>query len=282
MKVWISMALVAGSAVSVASAASSQVYNEFSTDGGSTWSSSAFASPGSTVHVRIRLALEGATSLGLAGITMQPVLQGWRPDLGDSVVPFTYPGLNMTATSSSYGTPVSETSYNGRNVMDSGTNTGRMFPFGASGQGPASASGLITSFNDAGNELRFAGSKNTTATTNTSWGVAIAQLPLTSVLPGYTAGAFFNSSLDVVVFRYAVTLSSDTTPRSLVATVPAGHISGNKAAWYTQANGAAATNLETVVNDSSVFAGGLNVSVPAPGVSGLAVVGLVAFARRRR
>lgn len=282
MKVWISMALVAGSAISVASAATSQVYNEFSTDGGSTWSDSAFASPGSTVHVRIRVALDGATALGLAGLTMQPVLQGWRPDLGDTVVPFTYPGLNMTATSSSYGTPVSETSYTGRNVMDSGTNTGRMFPFGSAGQTAASSSGLLTSFNDAGNVLRFAGSKNTTATTNTAWGVGIAQLPQTSILPNYAAGAFFNSSLDVVVFRYAVTLSSDTTPRSLLATVPAGYISGNKAAWYTQANGAAATNLETIVNDSSVFAGGLSVVVPAPGATGLAVVGLMAFSRRRR
>lgn len=282
MKVWISMALVAGSAISVASAATSQVYNEFSTDGGSTWSDSAFASPGSTVHVRIRVALDGATALGLAGLTMQPVLQGWRPDLGDTVVPFTYPGLNMNGGLASYGTPVSETSYNGRNVIDTGTNTGRIFPFGAAGQLPTSTSGVITSFNDPGNVLRFAGSKNTTPTTNTAWGVAIAQLPQTMPLPIYYAGAFYNSSLDVVVFRYAVTLSSDTTPRNLVATVPAGHISGNKAAWFTQANGAAATNLETVVNDSSVFAGGLSVVVPAPGAAGLAVVGLMAFSRRRR
>jgi hypothetical protein len=190
--------------------------------------------------------------------------------------------LNMTATSSSYGTPVSETSYNGRNVMNTGTNTGRMFPFGSAGQLPTSASGVITSFNDAGNELRFAGSKNTTATTNTSWGVAIAQLPQSLPLPNYAAGAFFDSSLDVVVFRYAVTLSEDASPRNLIATVPAGYISGNKAAWYLQANGAAATNLETVVNDSSIFTGGLTILIPAPGASGLAVFGLLAMGRRRR
>jgi hypothetical protein len=282
MKVCYLLAAVAGCAwVVPAFAQSSQIYNEFSTDNGATWAMNASAEPGTTVHVRVRVALVGATSLGLAGLTMQPVLQGWRPDLGDTVVPFTFPGLNMTSTLPSYGTPTTETAYTGRNVENVGTNTGRMFPFGSAGQSATSTSGLLTSFNDPGNVLRFAGSKNTTAATNLSWGVGIAQLPQTLAVPNYYAGAFFNPSLDVVVFRYAITLAEDTTPRDLLATIPAGLISGNKAAWYTQANGAAATNLETIVNDSSIFVGGLSI-IPAPGASGLALVGIAMLARRRR
>lgn len=282
MQVWIRLAAVAGLACAVpAYAQTSQIYNEFSIDNGSTWSTSASTTPGSTVHVRVRVALDGATALGLAGMTFQPVLQGWRPDLGDTRVSFTVPGLNMTATSSSYGTPVTESSYNGRNVMDSGANTGRIFPFGAAGQGPGSSSGLLTSFTDTGNVLRFAGSKAVTATTNLGWGVGISQLPQASIITPWFPGAHFNTSLDVVVFRYAITLSEDTTPRELTATIPSGYISGNRASWYTQPNGTEATHLQAVVNDASITAGGLTI-IPAPGVGGLALAGLVVLGRRRR
>lgn len=274
MKVCIFVAFIAGTAAT-AFAQTSLIYNEVSTDGGSTWSSNTSAVPGSTVHVRTRVRLEGATALGLAALTMQPVMQGWRADLGDTAIPFTFPGLNMTFSQPDYGTPTTETSYSGRNVINSSTNTGRMFPFGASGQGDTSSSGLLRPFNDPGNTLRFAGSRNITATTNTAWGVSIGQLPQQRPAP-YYAGAFFDPSLDAVVFRYAVTLSTDDAPRSLLATIPAGLITLNQASWYILPNGTQLLRVPAVVQDSVISV------VPAPGATALALVGVATFLRRRR
>ncbi len=246
------------------------VYSEASVDGGQTWGAAVAAAPGSTVYVRTRIALEGATALGLVGTNFQPTLSGWRAALGDTRLGFQFPGINVQ--SGSVGQPLSETSYQGSNVFDAPRATGRIFPYGATGMGPASAGGLLTSFNDPGNVLRFAGSKNTTASTNPAWGVTITQTP-----PSWM-GTYFNASLDVVVFKYAVTLSADATARTLEANVPLTNFSLPRAAWYTDASGLNPLYAPVVagsLHPASIF-------VPAPGALVVGLVGAAVVARRRR
>jgi hypothetical protein len=246
------------------------VYTEASLDGGQTWSNAVNAAPGSTVYVRTRVALEGATALGLVGTNFQPTLSGWRASLGDTRLGFQFPGINVQP--GFVGQPLTETSYQGSNVFDAPGATGRIFPYGGSGMGFASAGGLLTSFNDPGNVLRFAGSKNTTASTNPAWGVTITQTP-----PGWI-GTYFNTSLDVVVFKYAVTLSADPTARTLVAEVPLANFSLPRASWYTDASGL--NPLYAPVVASSLHPA--NIFVPAPGGVVMGVLGAVVAARRRR
>jgi hypothetical protein len=174
--------------------------------------------PGATVYVQVRASVDdnGSIFAGLASATYQPTLSGWAA--GDEQLPFTFPGLDGS------GAPTTETEYAGRHVSASPpTNTGRLFPFGASGQGTTSASGLLTSFVE-GDTLRFAGSRNTTPTTNLSWGVASTQLTPT------LGGTNFDTRLDVVLFRYAVRLGQGG--RDLVASVPMEFVVVGRINWY--------------------------------------------------
>ncbi len=268
------VALVAAAGLATPALAQiTSIIQEASIDGGNTWNSSVNAMPGSTVQVRVRATLTGATSLGLTGFTFQPLLSNWRADLGDVRVPFTFPGLSSTI-GPTYGLPLTETSFNGRHVADQPGNTGRIFPMGAAGMLPASASGLLTSFNDPGNVLRFAGSKNTTATTNIAWGVNLSQWP-----PVYM-GTSFDSRLDLTVFKYAVQLSTDPTARDLHTSAPASYFSaGHVIYWYTLANGL--DPLRTPAS-AAVFQDA-TIHVPAPGAwAALAgVLGANAVRRRR-
>lgn len=263
MKYAFSILAVAGLAAA-ANAQSTNVVQEVSLNG-SSWGSTVNATPGQTVYVRVRVQLSGATALGLAGITHQPTLSGWNPGGGDTRVDFTATGLNNSCPPGAQTEPA----FAGRHV--DGTNataTGRIFPFGSAGMNTTSASGILTSLVDGGNVLRFAGSKATTATTNAAWGVNSAQLT------PQLNGSCFNSSLDVVVFRYAITIGATHGSANLVTGV-AG-VSQNRGTWYLNAGGTQTLNADvgTVTNATIV--------IPTPGALALLGLGGLAVGRRRR
>ncbi len=197
---------------------------EASGDYGLTWHDLLTVWPGQRVDVRVRIQLVNPFNhpvQGLSGATYQPVLTGWQPQLGDSVVPFGFPGRDRTDA------PTTETAYDGVHVRDTIGAVGRLFPFGANRQGQTSAAGLLSAFTDPGNVLRFAGSRNTTMTTNVAWGVATAQEPRG------LAGSFFSSNVDAVVFRYAVKIGTTrSSTRTLVAYVPFESVAGPLAKYY--------------------------------------------------
>lgn len=230
----------------------------------SDWRSSVSVEPGTTVYVRMRVRLNGATALGLAGMTHQPTLDNWRAENGDSLVPFTMPGLNNACPPG----PTTETEFVGRHVFpEPQTNTGRMFPFGA----PGSFGHIpFTSHVDPGNVLRFAQSKATTPTINTAWGVTSSQLTHALNGPCFVAGS------EVVLFRFGVTLSaSDASARVLSPGNAA--ISQNRSTWWMNAAGTQTLNapMGEIVNATITV-------VPSPGPLGLFACVCVPLGRRGR
>lgn len=197
---------------------------EASGDYGLTWHDNLTVWPGQRVDVRVRLELintNNTTVYGFHGAVCQPILTGWQSQLGDTTVPFSFPGIG------SNGTTTNETAYDGMHVASAVGATGRMAPFGAAPQGGTSTSGLITAFSDPGNVLRFAGSRNTTMLTDARWGLIHTQLhPALS-------GTYFSRDLSPVVFRYAINLSPRSRDtRTLFAQVPFESISGGLVKYY--------------------------------------------------
>ncbi len=255
---------VVGVVTPIADAQHTRITIEASTDPAAGWANEVTVAPGATVFVRVRVRLKGATALGLAGLAYQPTLSNWTAS--DERVPFTFPGLDGA------GGALTETSYNASQVRSTPeTNTGRLFPFGASGQGSTSASGLLTSFVDGGNTLRFSGSKNTAPTVNLAWGVQSVQL--TPLL----AGKNFHFGVDALVFRYAVRLGDQSGARDLVATLPPTHINLGRSSLYICYNCLAVLNAPVGHVDSATIH-----LVPGPGaVAAWGVVALACTGRRR-
>lgn len=232
----------------VVHAQTTRLIMEASVDSAQTWSSEVTPTAGGTVYFRVRAQLEGATALGFGGMTLQPILTHFVSGQ-DELIPFTIP--------------------NGGGVpAEPQTGTGRILPFGTGAQGDGSPSGLLIGHEDPGNVLRFAGSRNVSAMTNVAWGVALAQQP--SAL----AGSNFESSLDVVVFRYAVRFNTSAVERLAWPTVEGG-LSGGVVKWFLNAAGT------SVVNSADVEQVPARV-VPGPGAMSVVVVaGLIAGRRRR-
>lgn len=263
MKYAFSILAVAGLAAA-ASAQSTNVVQEVSLNGND-WGSTVTAAPGSTVYVRVRVQLTGATALGLAGITHQPTLSNWNAAGGDTRVDFTATGLDNQCPPGAQ----TEAGFVGRHVAGTpATNTGRIFPFGSAGMNATSASGLLTSHVDGGNLLRFAGSKATAATTNPAWGVNSAQLT------PQLNGSCFVTGLNVVVFRYAITVGATHGSATLETGMAA--VSQNRGTWFLNAAGTQTLNatIGTVTNASIV--------IPTPGALALLGLGGLAVSRRRR
>ena len=229
------IAAIAGTvAASTALAQQSTIRFEVSTDYGDTWQDSIRVIAGQRVDVRMRVELTDPPSvptvLGLSGVTFQPTLSNWFPALGDARLPFTFEGANSPAC------PCTESAFNGRHVVDGLGVTGRIYPFGSGGMGATSSYGLLTSFNDAGNQLRFAGSKwNPSIPWN--WGVAIAQQPI-------ALAPYFNPSRYVTVFKYAVTIGRSIEERAMVASLT--QLSGGLVKWYQNASGTSVLNSNSV------------------------------------
>lgn len=268
------MITVAGIAAT-ANAQRAKFITEASIDGGSTWHASVDASSSPSVQVRVRIKLEDIgtlTVLGFAGTNMQPTLSAWDAGSGDSVAAFSAGGLSAT------GSPAgSTTTYEGYQVADGSGIFGRIAPFGAVRQGSTpNPSGLLTSHDDSGT-LRFAGANQTTPTTGPkSWGVALAQYPSS------LAGTFFSSSLDIVVFKYGITLSTVPGYRVLTATVPLANIgtsaTSSNTLWYTTSSGL--SSLSVVVDSDDIC--DATITIPAPGAFTLGILGVLAANRRRR
>lgn len=163
------------------------------------WSAAIDANPGDTVYVRMRVRLDGATSLGLAGMTCTPTLSQWSVAAGDTLEPFT--------PESNHGVPFEP------------FNTGRLHPFASSGLPlgfiPSSVNGATLVIGRNGSYV---------------FGVATSQL--TQAL----GGGDFNTSLFPNVFVYSVRLS-DAGERRMIADAPMQWVGNQRAAWYMQANG---------------------------------------------
>ncbi len=248
-------AIVAAAGLAAAAQAqSTRLVFEASNDAGATWTSNLTAAPGQNIQVRVRAEYvqgAGGTQMGLAGLTFQPTVSNWTA--GDTVAALSADGAGVAAASSEFG---------------------RILPFAAAGQGSASASGVLTSFVDGGNTLRFAGSKNTTATTNPAWGVAIGQNPQSLANPPES----YSNSSNPLIFRFGFTLGSDTTARDLVASVPLSSIVSARGRWYTSALG---TALNAAITAADITPATISI-VPAPASLALLGLGGLVAGRRRR
>ncbi len=190
------------------------------------WGPSISAYHGETVSVRVRVTFVGqypatATTRGFAGATYQPTLAGYFPALGDALAPLPPTGAGVA------GCPVVAQAC----VAPFCRAVGRLLPFASAGQGTGSASGLLTSFVEGG-VLRFAGSRNTTPTTDLRWGVINGQTP------NILACVCFVSAIDVVGFQYEVTIGrAGPGRRHLIAAVPHEYIANGRVNWYQNDGG---------------------------------------------
>jgi uncharacterized protein (TIGR03382 family) len=254
MKYTFALVTAAGLASSAfAQSGTSQLVFETSLDG-TTWAGGTRdivvgATP-TRVEVRVRAVLQNPSGIiGFAGLTFQPTLTNWTA--ADSRVAFT--------TSDGSGT------------TNAPGNFGRIFPFSGSGMRSDSASGLLTSFVDGGNTLRFAGANAVTATTNRAWGVASNQLTQN------IAGTNFAPGTDVVIFKYGVDISG-SAERTLVASVPLDNINLTRMTWYTTPAGG---SFQAPMTQAQVINAGIHV-VPTPASLALLGLGGLVIGRRRR
>lgn len=225
-----------------------RITTEVSTDGVN-WSQHVAAIPGQLVEVQVRVQYTGVEPvLGLGGFVFQPTLNGWNAPV-DRVLPL----------DSEYPFPNSTGRY------------GRVWPFNRQGDGGVGW-GLIA-HHDPGGVLRFALSPLTSPLVNMAWGVRIGQLTPS------LGGTDFNRSLDVVVFRYGVTLSGETGPRTLVASTPRAYFQNNRVTWYRTPTGA--NSLLDSLNDESLVGATIEV-IPAPSVVALFAGAAFGLAARRR
>jgi hypothetical protein len=204
------------------------------------------------VEVRVRAVLQNPSGvIGFAGVTFQPTLTNWTA--GDARVAFTTP--------------------DGSGTTNAPGNFGRIFPFSGSGMRSDSASGLLTSFVDGGNTLRFAGANNVTGTTNRAWGVASNQLTQN------INGTNFVPGTDVVIFKYGVDIRGGAD-RTLVASVPLDLVNLSRMTWYTSPAGTNSFNAP--MTQAQVIDGGIHVLVPSPASLALLGMGGLVLGRRRR
>lgn len=222
-------------ATPVALAQQTTIRFEVSTDYGDMWQDSIRVIAGQRVDVRMRVELTtppvGQTVLGLSGMGSQAILSNWFPVFGDARIPFTFQGPNAPEC------PCTEPAYNGRHVYDGLGVTGRIFPYGSARQDDSSSSGLLTSFNDPENQLRFAGSKWVSHTTSTQRGVNTAQNPR-------TLATYFNPAHYTTVFKYAITVGRSTQERTMIASVM--QLSGGTIKWYLNETGTSVLNSTSI------------------------------------
>ncbi len=293
-KVIASMIAVAGLAAMANAQNLTALRYEASLDGVN-WSSSVNAAPGALVQVRARVQYIGTAQVGgLAQIIFQPVTNNWTG--GDSVVtngvtntaaglmadgigmyggtrttpPLVGDGLGVYGRFSPWGASANSSTSYYKAFVGSGANAGLM----------RISQAHITNWIGAG----ATSGSNTINNVSGRGGINAGQIAGSLRFPTDPA---FNTNTDVVVFKFAIVLSSATDSRTLDVTTPQGAIGrqltgGLPAAydvtWYTD-------TLSTAVarSGADVFDAHINVvNIPAPASLALLGLGGLAVARRRR
>lgn len=260
------------------------------------WSSSYNAAPGDTIEVRAVVSLVGATmGGGLKQIVFQPVVNNWtgadtliQGDI-DGAGPSTSVGVGPVGGSRS--TPVGL-------VTDTPGSYGRLSPWGANATststflrghiGTGTAAGLLRiAQNNITNWIGSGATSGSTANNNFNGGggVSIAQISFASRLG--TDPAFQAAQTNLVVFKFAFTLSSATDARTLDITTPLAGIgrslSGtsyiDNVQWF---NGPQSGDADFSRTGATVEAGHVVIAVPAPASMALMGLGALVAGRRRR
>jgi len=274
--------VAAAGIASLANAQATLMTVETSLDGVSWASGTRNVAPGATVQFRYKVSFDpqasGITPVGFASLTFQPTVSNWGID---TIANFATTGNNT----------------NGGTVTDASGAFGRISPFGSTGPTTSDPYRAAAQTVSGVNFLRIArttitnwvGAGATTGTSaannfNGAGGLACVQKAASLVVAG-TDPAYNGAISNVVIAKFSLTLSSDTTARTMVIDAPTDGMSRNattgarEAAWFTNA----ADNFGGTKGAVTVTTASLNVvSVPAPGVLGLmGMGGLVALRRRR-
>lgn len=280
MKNIIATVVAAAGLATIANAQISRLSIETSLDGVS-WSSGVRnVNPGATVQFRYSMSFDAngttATPTGFSSLTFQPTVSNWTG--ADTLAAFATIGNNT----------------NGGTVTEASGQYGRISPFGSTGPTSTDPYRGHTQANSGVNYLRIArttitnwvGAGLTTGTTaannfNGAGGLACVQKAF--ALVGSADPAFNPAITNVVLAKFALTLSADGAARTLVIDAPTDGMSRNattgarEAAWFSSNT----DNFGSIKGAVSVTSSSLNV-VPAPGMLGLmGMGGLVALRRRR-
>lgn len=263
MKYAIALVAVAGIA-GAASAQTTKLIFEVNRNGGA-FGMSTDAAPGDRVCVRLSAVFEGThTVVGFAGITLQPMLSGFH-HASDILDPFD--------TSISAADGISPAPSDGSGLAAPG-NTGRQNPFGTgSPMTPVSPSGILASFADAGNVLRFAGALSTGTGSNLTRGVGLGQKTR-----GLLGAAVYNPSNSPVIFLYCFTVGASHNLGDTLDT-SAGGINLNRGTWYGNPDSGTGNPVNAPI--SQVMNARITI-VPTPGALALLGLGGLVAGRRRR
>ena len=220
----------------VASAQVTRLIVETSLDGVSWVSGTRGAPAGSTLQFRYVVTFDpsGTTQapIGFAALTFQPTVSNWST--GETLAAFATTGNNL----------------NGGSVSDSSGLFGRIIPFAATGPTTTDPYRGHTQAVSGVNYLRLArttitnwigvgATSGTSAANNTNGagGVVCVQKGVNAL---NTSDPAFNGSISgVVLAKFGMTLSADTSPRTLVFDAPLGGMSRNtttgvrEASWYS-------------------------------------------------
>lgn len=286
MKNVIATIVAAAGLASMANAqATSNLNMETSIDGLDWTSGLRNVNPGTTVKVRAKISYTAngttAVPVGFATLTFQPTIQNWNatPVTGDAIAAFAAAGNNNNGggvqrdNQDLYGRiipfastgPTTTDPYIGRTQTVSGTSYLRIARSTITnwvGDGPTTTTSAVNNFNGSG-------------------GLALVQKG--SGLVGTADPAFDPNIVNVILFRFQITLSLDSTIRDLLIDVPAAGINRNtstgarEAGWFASAS----DSFGSIKAAVSVGTSTLRV-VPAPGALGLLGLGGVMVLRRRR
>lgn len=254
---------------------------ETSIDGGASWAGGARqVNPGTTVQFRYKVSYvaNGSTlaPIGFASLTFQPTISNWSSS--DSLAAFATTGNNGT----------------GGSVTEASGNFGRITPFAATGattsdpyrghvQTVSGTQYLRIARTTITNWVGAGATTGSLAANNFNGAGGLPAVQLSQSLATGTQPAFNANTSNVVLAKFAFTLSAETASRTLSVSAPTDGMSRNtttgvrQAAWFeTSADTSGAIKAEVQVNGASIEV------IPAPGVLGLlGAGGLVALRRRR-
>jgi MYXO-CTERM domain-containing protein len=270
--------VAAAGIASMATAQTTQMDVQTSLDGVNWEGGARTVTPGTTVQFRYRVSFVagGSTAVptGFASLTFQPTVSNWGTD-----------------TLSAFATSGNNT--NGGAVTEASGQFGRIIPFASTGATTSdpyrghvqSVSGTqylriarTTITNWVGQGL----TSGTSAANNFNGAGGLACVQKAFSLVGSADPAFNPAITNVVIAKFSLTLSNDTTARTLVISAPTEGMSRNattgarEASWFSSNT----DNFGSIKGAVSVAEASL--VVPAPGALALMGMGGLLVARRRR